>query len=280
MTLQKKQNNKLVSPRDLSETRFSFNHPTNQDSAGIQTSSPVSVTSEWEFTSPSSTSECDSSSSEGRSLHPAGSHSRPRDLLWRRGRARQEHSGDGERERVWIKASRWDSHSFSLWSETERWRDGGRVSFLSLHLTLERLSLSVSQSASFYHHLSLLSVISPSSSLTPCISLFSLLSTFSFTRLLLFTVTVQPEPLRLKLLSADSIYHPSLFQLSTLLLFLFVQVCPHTFGHNTNLSLTSSHPLSALSVDTWMQTKTHTCIRLSLQRTDTFSASFNEVVLS
>lgn len=155
----------------------------------------------------------------------------------------------GERERVWIKASRWDSHSFSLWSETERWRDGGRVSFLSLHLTLERLSLSVSQSASFYHHLSLLSVISPSSSLTPCISLFSLLSTFSFTRLLLFTVTVQPEPLRLKLLSADSIYHPSLFQLSTLLL-LLVQVCPHTFGHNTNLSLTSSHRLSALSVDT------------------------------
>lgn len=215
MTLQKKQNNKLVSPRDLSETRFSFNHPTNQDSAGIQTTSPVSVTSEWEFTSPSLTSECDSSSSEGRSLHPAGSHSRPRDLLWRRGRARQEHSGDGERERVWIKASRWDSHSFSLWSETERWRDGGRVSFLSLHLTLERLSLSVSQSASFYHHLSLLSVISPSSSLTPCISLFSLLSTFSFTRLLLFTVTVQPEPLRLKLLSADSIYHPSLFQLSS-----------------------------------------------------------------
>lgn len=28
------------------------------------------------------------------------------------------------RERVWIKASRWNSHLFSLWSETERQREG------------------------------------------------------------------------------------------------------------------------------------------------------------
>lgn len=135
------------------------------------------------------TSECDSR--ESRSLHPASSTQTERFTLAvdERGKNIQE-KRRRERERVWIKASLWNSHSFSLWSETERWRDGGRVSFLSLHLTLERLSLSICPSTSFYHSslsLSVTSLFLHLFSFSPFISLFCLLSTPSFVHLFLST---------------------------------------------------------------------------------------------
>lgn len=47
------------------------------------------------------------------------------------------------RERVWIRASQWSSLSFSLWSETKRWSDGGRFSSLSLQSPPRRPSISL-----------------------------------------------------------------------------------------------------------------------------------------